>query len=77
MRVEWSRSTLPADDGGSLLRTVRLTYREVNEMVWSSNEVVTDVGLMYAVVSGLMPQHTYLVKMEVGNSIGKAETVIV
>ena len=71
-RVEWTPSTLPADDGGSPLLTVRLTYRMVEgqeEGEWSQ-AVLEDVGRGFAVVTGLMDQTTYQIRMQVGNVLG-------
>ena len=70
VRVEWSDSTLPSDNGGAPFRTVRLSYREANDDMWSSNPLEVDVERMYAVVSGLQDRTTYYIRMEVGNAIG-------
>jgi len=72
-RVEWTSSSLPADNGGARVHTVRLTYKEVNEEVWSSAVVEEDVAQMYAVVTGLTPQRTYQIRMQARNSIGTSE----
>lgn len=74
VRVEWSATTLPTDDGGSPLTTIRLTYKAMENGVWpdawSSEEVIADVGRRYALVSGLRDRTTYQIRMEVSNEIG-------
>jgi hypothetical protein len=59
------------------LTTVRLTYRAMEDgvwpEVWSSEEVVVDVGRLHALVSGLQDRTTYQIKMEVGNSVGELD----
>ncbi len=71
IRVEWSQQTLPPDDGGYHIRTIRLTYRTTSEGVWSEEEaLVVDVGRGFTILSGLRDRTTYLVKMQAGNEIG-------
>lgn len=75
VRVEWSPETLPSDDGGSPLTTIRLTYRAMENGTWpgawSSKEVVMSVQSMHAVVSDLSSMTTYQIRMEVRSEIGK------
>ncbi len=71
VRVEWSQNTLPPDDGGSRIRTIRLTYRTTVEEVWSEEEaLVVDVGRGFTILSGLRDRTTYMVRMQAGNEIG-------
>ena len=69
VRVEWSDS-LPMDNGGALIRKVRLSYKEVSAEEWTDEALEVDAGNMFTVVSGLRDRRTYHIKMEVGNVIG-------
>ena len=70
VRVNWTPDTLPSDNGGSPIHTVRLSYRQGAEGEWSA-PVREDVGVGFYQVKGLMDQTTYQIRMEVGNDIGK------
>ncbi len=77
VRVDWTPDTLPSDDGGSPLLTVRLSYRvQGTEGEWST-PARADVGRGFYLVNGLKDQTTYQIKMEVGNDIGKGRWLAV
>lgn len=79
VRVEWNQDTLPADDGGSPLRKVKLSFRivpegedqgeEPEEGVWQE-AVKVDVGMGFAVIGILTDQTTYQIRMQLENDIG-------
>ena len=79
VRVEWSDHALPADDGGAPIVTIRLSYRSLEEGVWSEFYTVPDVDVddRYAVVTGLMDRTTYQIRMQAGNVIGKEGTAYI
>lgn len=73
VRVEWTNSTLPQDDGGSPLLKVRITYMEAGQEAWSEMAVEVPVDDQYVVVTGLRPRTIYRLRMQVRNQQGELE----